>query len=380
MLLPGAALVVVLAAAEEGSCGGLSGLFSREGAATLTVPPRVRAREALPDTHHDGVPETLPGASADFPAVFRYRGEAAADAAGRALRALVDERSEGAFVVRGLTRGSSEDFARVVGASGLSLREYIGGVTSRPEVAPFVTVISTERNDLSMEPHNDNPYWRSPPTHLVIYVERPPAAGGQALLCDGTKVLRALNETRPRLVASLVARGVRYEHSYPDGAAGAGGIVSWQDAFQTNDTASTERKLRAAGYAYEWRGRSLRTWEVAPAVAPHPKTGAPCWFNMITAMHCSVFDTHPDYVELNRPPAGATEPCALRGRMPYHTAFGDGEAFDAADVRAIREAQWAHSVAFDYAAGDVVVVDNYLAMHGRFSFAPPRDLFLTMVG
>ena len=42
MLLAGAALVVILAAAEEGSCG-VSGLFSREGAATLTM---VRALEA----------------------------------------------------------------------------------------------------------------------------------------------------------------------------------------------------------------------------------------------------------------------------------------------------------------------------------------------
>lgn len=31
-------------------------------------------------------------------------------------------------------------------------------------------------------------------------------------------------------------------------------------------------------------------------------------------------------------------------------------------------------------AGDVLIVDNYRSMHGRFSFEPPRDLYITMVG
>ena len=150
-------------------------------------------------------------------------------------------------------------------------------------------------------------------------------------------------------------------------------------AFRATTGADAEAAARAAGYGYAWRGDDFATWEVAPAFRPHPVTGELSWCNMIAAMHCSVFDDHPDYPELARPP-GAREPCALRGRMPYSTTYGDGAPFSRDEVRAIREAQWAASVAFDYEPGDVVVVDNYRAMHGRFSFAPPRALFLAMVG
>ena len=37
--------------------------------------------------------------------------------------------------------------------------KYVGGVTDRPELAPFVTPASTEGETLSMESHNDDPYW-----------------------------------------------------------------------------------------------------------------------------------------------------------------------------------------------------------------------------
>ena len=37
-------------------------------------------------------------------------------------------------------------------------------------------------------------------------------------------------------------------------------------------------------------------------------------------------------------------------------------------IHAARRAQWAHTVSFDFEAGDLMVLDNYIAQHGRFSF------------
>jgi alpha-ketoglutarate-dependent taurine dioxygenase len=61
-------------------------------------------------------------------------------------------------------------------------------------------------------------------------------------------------------------------------------------------------------------------------------------------------------------------------------AQGDGGALPRTLLHAVRKAQWESSVSFDWAPGDLLVLDNFFAMHGRFSFTPPRELYLAVVG
>ena len=142
--------------------------------------------------------------------------------------------------------------------------------------------------------------------------------------------------------------------------------------------------LREGGFDFKWTSEGgLRKWEVIDAIRSHPVTGEESWANMITAMHCSVFDNHPDYPTYNRDEQQRAEPCQMHGQMPYDTSFGDnGEAFPVSYLHAMRKAQWRHSVAFDYQPGDLLVIDNYLAQHGRFSWEQedgPREIFMGMV-
>lgn len=73
-------------------------------------------------------------------------------------------------------------------------------------------------------------------------------------------------------------------------------------------------------------------------------------------------------------------PCSMRGAMPYHTSFGDGGEFGVWMLHAMRLAQWEHSVSWDYEAGDVLVLDNYRVMHGRFGWEEDaeRELLMAM--
>lgn len=49
-------------------------------------------------------------------------------------------------------------------------------------------------------------------------------------------------------------------------------------------------------------------------------------------------------------------------------------------LHAMRLAQWEHSVSWDYEAGDVLVLDNYRVMHGRFGWEEDaeRELLMAM--
>lgn len=367
-----------------------SSAFERLGKAALRHPPQVRDRESLPDSHLPWMPDSLGGARQDFPAVFRYGGSTDVEFAGKELEAFLEGHLPkfGVVVVKGLPLSSPEDFSRLMHSTNMTLVDYVGGVTSRPEAASKVTPASTEPAHVSMEPHVDNPYWPVPPARLILFVGQAPKSGGQALVSDTRAMLRQLREQSPKVLAELERRHVRYEHFYPDRDAPGPVITSWQDSLAKgcdarvgcNEKEIAEAAMRAKGFGFEWVKGGLKRWEVVPPVVRHPVTGEEAWANMLTAMHCTVFDNHPEYPELNRPPDARGEPCTLRGQMPYHTTYGDGANVPVADMHAVRKAQWNHSVSFDYEVGDLLAIDNYHAMHGRFSFQEPRELYLTMVG
>mmetsp|Transcript_61524 Transcript_61524/g.179817 ORF Transcript_61524/g.179817 Transcript_61524/m.179817 type:complete len:418 (+) Transcript_61524:68-1321(+) len=365
--------------------------FERLGAAALTVAPKVRDRRCLPDSHMHWMPEELPAAREDFPAVFNFTGsDPNPELTGPGLDALLAKHLPrfGAVVVKGLRLASPAGFAQLMHSTNMTLVDYVGGVTSRPVVAPKVTPASSEAPHVSMEPHMDNPYWPVPPERLVFWVQSPAQVGGQALLTDSRQVLRQLQETSPEVLAELQRRHVRYEHFYPDKSVNGPVITSWQDALAAGCSASegcnatkvAEDTMCERGFGFEWVPNGLKRWELVPPVRSHPTTGEETWANMLTAMHCTVFDNHLEYPEYNRWPDERSKPCTMRGQMPYHTTYGDGGEVPVASLHAVRQAQWDNSVSFDFEAGDLLAIDNFFAMHGRFSFEPPRELFLVMVG
>lgn len=92
------------------------------------------------------------------------------------------------------------------------------------------------------------------------------------------------------------------------------------------------------------------------AVIKHPLTGEEVWFNGIHTNHRDYFDLAP-HVDTT-------------DGSPYDTFFGDGSEISAETLAKIRASIWKHSVAMPLKSGDLVVVDNILAAHGRMGWTP----------
>lgn len=97
----------------------------------------------------------------------------------------------------------------------------------------------------------------------------------------------------------------------------------------------------------------------------HPQSGEPVWFNGVHTNHRSYYD-EAEHIDTSDGP-------------PMHTTYADGTAIPDETVAAIRAAYWEHSVALRLRRGDVVVVDNLLAAHGRVGWEPgqPRRVLLS---
>ena len=61
-----------------------------------------------------------------------------------------------------------------------------------------------------------------------------------------------------------------------------------------------------------------------------------------------------------------------------HVVFGDGGEIDVADLEIIRAVNRSQEILFSWQAGDVMIIDNRLAMHGRKPYTGPRRVLVAI--
>jgi alpha-ketoglutarate-dependent taurine dioxygenase len=154
-------------------------------------------------------------------------------------------------------------------------------------------------------------------------------------------------------------------------AGAKGSLYSWQQALETDDPAEAEARCRAIGAEAEWRpGGLLRISQVRPATAVHPETGEEVWFNQADGFHPSALGA-----------AAYAEQLALCGseeNFRLSSSYGDGGPIEPAALAHIRDVLEAQTVPHRWRAGDILVLDNLLAAHGRAPFSGPRKIAVAM--
>lgn len=288
------------------------------------------------------------------------------------LAAYLDSRREcidemlcdvGAVLFRGFAVRNPADFQAAVRSSSQTLLSYTYRSTPRTEEISGVYT-STEYPPAEEIPlHNENSYTRAWPLRIWFFCQQPAAAGGATPIADSRDVANRLD---PVLVKRFEDLGVMYVRNYRKGM-----DLPWQEVFQTSDKAEVERFCDAAGISCEWRGDGdeLRTRQVCQGVATHPRTGAVVWFNQAHLFHPSALDD-----EVREAMLGLF---GLEG-LPRYACYGDGSPIADTDLAAIREAYQAGMVDVAWEQGDVLMVDNMLAAHGRRPFTPPRRILVAM--
>ena len=75
---------------------------------------------------------------------------------------------------------------------------------------------------------------------------------------------------------------------------------------------------------------------------------------------------------------GAKKWVASSGEPHHHARYGDGSDIPIADLLAVEQAYQQAELTFRWEAGDVLVLDNHLTVHGRKPFTGPRAVFVAM--
>jgi alpha-ketoglutarate-dependent taurine dioxygenase len=254
--------------------------------------------------------------------------------------------------------------------------EYFGGTSPRAKhngvyESTFFPPGSTISQHLEMAYFN---FW---PMKLFFFCDVPSATGGETPFCDNRLFTRTLDKSTLKRIETAKVLYVRNYFDRP-------GFNSWERSFQTQDKRFVEKFCNDNQIAFEWLAQEgLRTKNIAQGTAVHPATKERLWFNH--AYSLSVRSDNPEILTPSArlfltgvPPEAkhSLQSCPSED-LPYNTYYADTQKpFEASLLEQIHKFYEENQVQFTWDRGDVLLIDNMLATHGRKPFSGERRVLV----
>jgi alpha-ketoglutarate-dependent taurine dioxygenase len=268
----------------------------------------------------------------------------------------------GGLLFRNFGLCGNDDFQRVLAALDAQLVHYMEGATPRTRISDKIYSSTEFPADQTIAPHNELNYVKTWPMKIWFFCVTAAAAGGETPIVDVRKVYQRL---APDLLAPFLDKGWMLARNFGDGFG-----LTWQSSYRVETREELEAYFRTADIEWEWKdGDRVRSHQVRPAVARHLQTGEMVWFNHIAFWHVSSLEPKLRGLLL--------EEFGEEG-LPYNTYYGDGSRIPDEVVEQLRRAYDAELVAVPWQEGDLMMLDNMLAAHGRNPFKGPRKIITAM--
>lgn len=269
---------------------------------------------------------------------------------------------DGGVLLRGFADMNVDRFHEFAKSFGSPLLSYEFGSTPRKEVQKGV-YSSTEYPAHQWIPqHNEQAYTTNWPMKIWFYCDVQPEDRGETPVADSRVVYQGID---PALRERFASRKLMYVRNYGNGL-----DLSWQQVFNTDDTAVAEAYCRKHQIEWEWKeDGNLRTRQICQAVARHPRTGEDVWFNQAHLFHVSALE------ETTRE---ALLDIVDEEELPRNVYYGDGSPIADEELDSVRAVYDAHRLDFAWQRGDVMMLDNMLMTHGRAPFSGPRRIVVAM--
>lgn len=277
---------------------------------------------------------------------------------------LIQQASEhGVILFRGFPTRTAEDFDTLVAAFQLPNFAYRESLSNAVRVNRTERVFSANEAPPAVTIFLHHEMAQTPiyPSKLFFFCEQPAASGGATPVCRSDALVERLAEHAPRFLRDCEDKGLKYTNVMPpenDFQSGMG--RSWRSTLAAETREAAEARLDKLGYSWRWLddGSLSATTPVLPALRTLP-SGRKSFFNQLIAAFQGWKDSR------NDPSKAIT--------------FGDGTPLDTTAVG--KAVSLAEEVTFDvpWQQGDVALVDNYVAMHGRRSFRGERKVLASLV-
>ena len=269
----------------------------------------------------------------------------------------------GAVLMRGLPLASPEDFDAIVTAFNFPTFSYEDSLSNayRINYTPRVFSANEAPPEVTIFLHHEMAQTPIYPSKLFFFCQTAPDEGGATPICRSDILLDRLSERKPDFAEACRNKGLKYSLTMAgetDKESGMG--RSWQSTFSADSREAAEARMSDLGYSWQWQdnGDLRATTPVLPAVRDLGD-GRCSFFNQLIAAFNGWKDNR------NDPSKAIT--------------FGDDTPLDPADVA--KASALADEMTFDipWQDGDLALVDNFTAMHGRRTFKGSRKALASLV-
>jgi alpha-ketoglutarate-dependent taurine dioxygenase len=284
----------------------------------------------------------------------------------------------GALLFREFPIHSAKQFSEVVATLGLGkCVDYIGGDSPRDKVEEGIYTSTEAPPNFHIPLHQELSFIKYHPHHIYFFCETPPVTAGETIIADARKVLDAIQlDVKKRFMEKQL---IYISHYYYRNK-----IMnfinrlqrshkSWTEVFETESKADVEKKCLQNEFQWVWLSHDwLEIKQTAPAIIQHPKTEETVWFNQ-----AHLYDFNPQLLGWKRY-LGAKLFYFRKSTRLHEIEHADGSKVARKDLYHILRILENNTVRFPWQRGDVMVLDNILAMHGRAPFSGKRRILTAL--
>lgn len=264
--------------------------------------------------------------------------------------------NSGAVLFRGFPITNAEEF------DAFSAAFSYPNFTYQESLSNAVRINFTERvftaneapKDVEIFLHHEMAQTPISPSKLFFFCQSAADKGGATPLCRSDMLFAEFAVQMPEVAQKFVRQGLKYTTQMPaENDAESGQGRSWKSTLSVESVEQAEQKLVELGYTWKWmEDGSLRaTTPILPAVIDVGNERQ-VFYNQLIAAYMG-------WKGVRENPSSAI-------------TFGDDSAIpsDALDLIVELSEQFTFDVAWQ--DGDVALVDNYMAMHGRRPYSGDR--------
>lgn len=268
----------------------------------------------------------------------------------------------GAILFRGFLSEGQAQMEKFNQAINLELMNYMEGATPRKALGNNIYTSTEFPADQSIALHNENSYVMSWPMKLNFCCVVAPQDRGETPIADVRKVLARI---RPEIRKRFEEKGYMLVRNFSEHLG-----LPWRTSFKVSTREELEEYCRRAWIKPTWKDEDhVRTQQVRPVIARHPRTHEEVWFNHAAFWHVSSLP--PNVREV------LVRDYSEEG-LPFNTYFGDGNRIESEVVEELRQSYEAETVRFPWQNGDLLLVDNMLVAHGRSPYSGARKIIVSM--
>ncbi len=299
--------------------------------------------------------DDLRNSAEEFPAIIVNDGsiktieEATSWISSNLLTLQTELNCTGAILFRGFPVTNAQtydDFFSAFGYPNFTYKESLSNAV-RINYTEYVFTANEAPKDVEIYLHNEMAQTPIYPERISLFCEEAADHGGATVICRSDEIYKQLVEFDPETTNKLEQVGIKYTTIMPgEDRPESGQGRSWRSTLSVSDVAGAEEKLKELAYTWQWlEDGSLKAQTAALPAIRTLQGDRKVFFNQIIA-------AYKGWQGVNEDPSVAL-------------CFGDNTFFTKSYLDKVVSISESVSYNIDWQNGDVALVDNNLAMHGR---------------